>query len=76
MNLEAQACGTPVITYRTGGSPESVPEENVVDTGNVNGLLGLIHNICGEVNPARVYDTDVYDRKKLYQKYLEAYSNK
>ena len=30
-NLEAQACGTPVITYRTGGSPESVPPENVVN---------------------------------------------
>ena len=26
-NLEALACGTPVITYRTGGSPESVNEE-------------------------------------------------
>ena len=29
VNLEAQACGTPVVTYSTGGSPESVPEENV-----------------------------------------------
>ena len=25
VNLEAQACGTPVITYETGGSVESVP---------------------------------------------------
>ena len=25
VNLEAQACGTPVITYDTGGSVESVP---------------------------------------------------
>ena len=31
VNLEAQACGTPVITYPTGGSVESVPEENVVN---------------------------------------------
>ena len=37
-NLEAQACGTPVITYRTGGSPESVPEENVVECGDKEGL--------------------------------------
>lgn len=36
VNLEAQACGTPVITYRTGGSPESVPSENVVEVGDVN----------------------------------------
>lgn len=32
VNLEAQACGTPVITYRTGGSVESVPSENVIDS--------------------------------------------
>lgn len=41
-NLEAQACGTPVITYRTGGSPESVPEENVVEYGDKTGLIDKI----------------------------------
>lgn len=30
VNLEAQACGTPVITYDTGGSGESVPDENII----------------------------------------------
>ncbi len=35
VNLEAQACGTPVITYRTGGSVESVPAENVIPCGDV-----------------------------------------
>lgn len=30
VNLEAQACGTPVITYNTGGSPESVPAKNTI----------------------------------------------
>lgn len=28
-NLEAQACGTPVIMHKTGVSPESVPKNNV-----------------------------------------------
>ncbi len=41
-NLEAQACGTPVITYRTGGSPESAPEENVVEYGDKEQLLEKI----------------------------------
>lgn len=27
-NLEALACGTPVITYRTGGSPEAISDVN------------------------------------------------
>lgn len=42
VNLEAQACGTPVITYRTGGSPESVPKENVVDVGDILAVRNLI----------------------------------
>ena len=42
VNLEAQACGTPVITYRTGGSPESVPAENVVEVGDLDQLAKKI----------------------------------
>lgn len=42
VNLEAQACGTPCITYRTGGSPESVPEQNVVEQGDILGIAELI----------------------------------
>lgn len=42
VNLEAKACGTPVITYRTGGSPESVPNENVVEVGDINQLAKKI----------------------------------
>lgn len=44
VNLEAQACGTPVITYNTGGSPESVPSENVVAVGNIRQVANLIEN--------------------------------
>ena len=42
VNLEAQACGTPCVTYRTGGSVESVPEENVVEQGDLQGILTKI----------------------------------
>lgn len=45
VNLEAQACGTPVITYNTGGSPESVPPENVVPCGDVQALAGRIREL-------------------------------
>ena len=41
-NLEAQACGTPVITYNTGGSGESVPVENVIVHGKVSPRSGLV----------------------------------
>lgn len=39
VNLEAQACGTSVVTYRTGGSPESVSEENVVAVGDIEAAM-------------------------------------
>ncbi len=42
VNLEAQACGTPVITYRTGGSVESVSPENVVDKGDLPAVFRKI----------------------------------
>ncbi len=42
VNLEAQACGTPCITYRTGGSVESVPEDHVVEQGDLPGVIAKI----------------------------------
>lgn len=41
-NLEAQACGTPCITYKTGGSIESVPKKNIVNQGNISGIVDLL----------------------------------
>lgn len=44
VNLEALACGTPVITYDTGGSPEIIDEKNgvVVPKGDINELKNAI----------------------------------
>ena len=42
VNLEAQACGTPCVTYRTGGSPESVPDQNVVNQGDIEEIANVI----------------------------------
>lgn len=47
VNLEAIACGTPVITYNTGGSPESVSTEHgfVVSKGDVGAVVELVKNL-------------------------------
>jgi len=52
-NLESLACGTPVITYNTGGSPESIDTETgvVVEKGNVEGLLNAIEVISKKNRP-------------------------
>lgn len=46
-NLESLACGTPVITYNTGGSPESIDANTgiVVEKGNINGLKQAIDEV-------------------------------
>lgn len=46
-NIEALACGTPVITYRTGGSPEAIDSNTgmVVEQGDVQGLKKAIETI-------------------------------
>lgn len=58
-NIEALACGTPVITYRTGGSPEAVDDNTgfIVEKGDVQSLResinlvldtgkGVYENLC------------------------------
>lgn len=50
VNLEALACGTPVVTYKTGGSPESVDAETgaVVEQGDINAMAEAIKEICSQ----------------------------
>jgi putative colanic acid biosynthesis glycosyltransferase len=46
-NLEALACGTPVITYNTGGSPETISYCTgiIVEKGNIKGLINSINEV-------------------------------
>lgn len=46
-NIEALACGTPVVTYDSGGSPETITEETgiVVEKENIPELLRAIDEI-------------------------------
>ncbi|MBQ9433941.1 MAG: glycosyltransferase [Synergistaceae bacterium] len=48
VNLEAEACGTPVVTYDAGGSPETVRREDsrVVKCGDVEAAKKYIVQLC------------------------------
>ena len=48
VNMEALACGTPVVTFRTGGSPEMIDETCgcVVEKEDVEGMAEKIRKIC------------------------------
>lgn len=53
-NLEAVSCGTPVITYKTGGSPESANIfGNTVPKGNIDAIIAAITNIEKKCTPKR-----------------------
>jgi len=78
-NLEALACGTPVVTFNTGGSIESIDKNCgiVVNKGNVLGLKNAIRlfksnkfslNHC--LKRSKLYDSDA-----KYIEYLDVYSN-
>ncbi|WP_347048667.1 glycosyltransferase [Bacteroides fragilis] len=46
-NLEALACGTPVVTYNTGGSVEAINPATgiIVEQGDIIGLAKAINKI-------------------------------
>lgn len=48
VNLEALACGTPVVTYNVGGSPESAGFDHVVEEGNIEQLRDEVILAAGE----------------------------
>ena len=47
VNLEAIACGTPVVTYRTGGSIEAITDMTgkIVERGDVDAMLKAAREI-------------------------------
>lgn len=50
VNIESLACGTPVLTFKTGGSPEILDETcgSVVEKNDVDALQREIERICTE----------------------------
>ena len=81
-NLESLACGTPVITYKTGGSPEAIDELTgiVVEQGNISKLMEAINQIKEKgkqsytdacVNRAQ----RLYRKEERYREYIELYES-
>ena len=83
VNLEAIACGTPVITYKTGGSPEAVNEETgiVVERGDYEGLVKAIESIRNKTDEDRKIQRikcreraeQFFDKNVCYEQYLKLY---
>ena len=80
VNLEALACGTPVVTYRTGGSPETLTSETgvVVETGDIHGLVHTIENIrvkgkSSYTHACRERAEKFYNKEERFMDYIHLY---
>lgn len=77
-NLEAMACGTPVVTYKTGGSPESVDVHTgmVVEQGDIAGLVKAIHQLSsGDYAEAcRGKAEREFDNTQCFNPYISLYN--
>ncbi|MCM1309655.1 MAG: glycosyltransferase [Bacteroides sp.] len=80
INIEALACSTPVITYRTGGSPEAVDEKTgiVVDRGDVQALADAIiklysQNLAEMKRQCRERAIKLFDKNERYREYIDLY---
>lgn len=81
-NLEAMACGIPVVTYQTGGSPESIDSETgfVVDQGNVDAASKRISEICANGREryrktCRERIITLFEHKTRFADYMTLYKN-
>ena len=82
VNLEAIACGTPVVTYRTGGSIEVITEDTgrIVEQGDVAGLLAAVREIAekGKVQytaKCRAFALENFRKEDRYADYLKLYES-
>ena len=78
VNMEALACGTPVITYRTGGSPEIIDDKTgvVIKQGDVKGIVAAIremkdHPLSSE--DCRNRAVEIFDKDKRFADYVNLY---
>lgn len=78
VNMEALACGTPVLTFKTGGSPEIADETcgSVVETDDVDAMEREIVRICTEMPYSReacLERAKSFDANDKLKEYLNIY---
>lgn len=76
-NIEALACGTPVVTFRSGGSAESIDETCgiSVERNSIQGVVAAIETILSQkgqnYTPMQcVKRAQMYDRNIRFEEYI------
>lgn len=78
VNMESLACGTPVVTFRTGGSPEMLDETcgSIVECNDVDSLEKEIIRVCTEIpykKEACVNKAKQFNQNERFKEYLKLY---
>lgn len=79
-NIEANACGTPVVTFRTGGSPECIDASSgvVVEQEDTQAMLQQILRICEQTPFDAVAcrkRAKHFGKEERFKEYLDLYEN-
>jgi len=79
VNIEANACGTPVLTFNSGGSPECINTESgiVVECDDIDGMEKEINRIRKEklfTKEDCVLRAEEFDANKKFKEYTNLYS--
>jgi len=80
VNIEALACGTPIITYETGGSPEAIDAKTGISVpkNNQNKFLEFINIWPRKTNEIIKNCRDrskYFDKEKQYNQYIKLYTH-
>ena len=78
VNIEALACGTPVITFNTGGSPECIDKTCgiVVEKNDIQGLSDNIIEICERRQFSEencLARARKFEKESKFQEYIDLY---
>ena len=80
VNIESLACGTPVVTFKTGGSPECIDETcgSVVPCDDVDAVEMEIRRICEEKPysiEACLARAKSFDMNEKFKEYVDLYKD-
>lgn len=81
-NIESLACGTPILTYNTGGSIEAVSPETgfIVEKGDLNSVIDSIELVKEKgkstySSSCRERAIKLYNKDDRYNEYINLYNN-
>lgn len=77
VNMEALACGVPVVTFNTGGSPEVLDEScgAVIEKEDINGMLQAIERLAhaSEISELCVKRAEKFSLQQSQREYMDLY---